>query len=410
MKSGKPTARSFTARASVLAGVFLFPLGFASVLFARQQNVLQDTLKREHVSELFEQGKRLEALPLVEEWLKANPRDDQMMVILAACLVDHAATLTDQDAAGKERLRARDLLNASWSLGNTSTLARNLSDLLKGLPESGAVTFSGNAQADQAIRSGEAAFSRRDYDEARKHYLQALQWDPRSYTATLFVGNSYDRQNQPDPAADWYGKAVALNPDIETAYRYYADLLAKQGDMKKARTMLIRAAVAEPYNRVVWRELRAWATLNHTDIREVYVSVPPESQLETPANGAGVFSTAWIAYRKARARWRVSGEFAKRYPGEAVYRHSLLEETEALMAAGDAVEEILRTVASASARLAEDPSAALLLKLSRADMIAPYVLFSLGDEGIGHDYSAYRTKGREKLERYLDEFVVPQPN
>jgi tetratricopeptide (TPR) repeat protein len=410
MKFDKAAARRFTMRAGVLAGALLFLPDLASELFARKQNVLQNPLKRKQVSELFEQGKRLEALPLAEELVKADPRDDQMMVILAACLVDHAATLTDQDAAGKERLRARELLNAAWNLGNTSTLARNLSDLLKRLPESGAVKFSDNAQADQAIRAGEAAFSRRDYEEARKRYMEALHWEPRSYSATLFIGNSYDRQNQAEKAAEWYGRAVGLNPDIETAYRYYADLLAKQGDMKKARTMLIRAAVAEPYNRIVWRELRAWAKLNHTDIREIYVSVPPESQLGAAANGAGDFSTAWVSYRKARENWRDNGGFAKRYPGEKAYRHSLLEEAEALQAAGDAAQEILRTDAVSAARLAGDPSAALLLKLCRADMIAPYVLFSLGDEGISHDYSAYRLKSREKLERYLDEFVVPQPN
>ena len=410
MKFEKPAAPRFTMRARMFAGALLFLLGSASELVARKQNVLQDPLERKQVNELFEQGKRLEALPLAEELVKANPRDDQMMVILAACLVDHAATLADQDAAGKERLRARELLNASWNLGNTSTLARNLSELLKRLPESGVVKFSDNAQADQAIRAGEAAFSSRDYEEARKYYLEALHWEPQSYSATLFIGNSYDRQNQVEKAAEWYGRAVGLNPDIETAYRYYADLLAKQGDMKKARTMLIRAAVAEPYNRIVWRELRAWAKLNHTDIREVYVSVPPESQLGATARRAGDFSTAWMAYRKAREKWRVNGEFGKRYPGEKAYRHSLLEETEALEAAGEAAQEILRTDVTAARRLAGDPSAASLLKLRRADMIAPYVLFSLGDEGIGHDYGAYRRKSREKLERYLDEFVVPQPN
>ena len=43
-----------------------------------------------------------------------------------------------------------------------------------------------------------------------------------------------------------------LNRDAETAYRYYADMLAKHGDMGKSRSMLIHAAVAEPYNKIVW--------------------------------------------------------------------------------------------------------------------------------------------------------------
>jgi len=45
--------------------------------------------------------------------------------------------------------------------------------------------------------------------------------------------------------------------------------------------------------------------------------------------------------------------------------------------------------------------------LHRADLIEPYVLFSLGDAGIARDYAAYRTRSRNKLEEYLDKFVVP---
>ena len=58
-----------------------------------------------------------------------------MLVALAACLVEHAAAVTDQEAAGKERLRARELLDAAWKLGNTSTLADPsvISDLLNSL-------------------------------------------------------------------------------------------------------------------------------------------------------------------------------------------------------------------------------------------------------------------------------------
>ena len=171
-----------------------------------------------------------------------------MLVALAACLVEHAATLQDQQAAGKERLRARDLLDTAWDLGNNSTLAMNLSQLLKQLPESGAIKFSDNPQAEQFMRAGEAAFSRRDFDEALKDYSKALELEPTNYSAALFTGNTYDRKNDFAKAAEWYERAIHLDPNVETAYRYYADMLARQGDMAKARAMLIQAAVAEPYN------------------------------------------------------------------------------------------------------------------------------------------------------------------
>jgi membrane protein required for beta-lactamase induction len=47
------------------------------------------------------------------------------------------------------------------------------------------------------------------------------------------------------------------------------------------------------------------------------------------------------------------------------------------------------------------------LKLDRAGLIEPYVLFSLGDTGIARDYAAYRAANRQKLEEYMDKFVVP---
>src|SRR6516164_5755004 len=63
--------------------------------------------RRQRALELFQQGKRLEALPLLESLVQTNPRDDEMLVALAAALVDRAATLSDEAAAAKDRFRAR---------------------------------------------------------------------------------------------------------------------------------------------------------------------------------------------------------------------------------------------------------------------------------------------------------------
>jgi hypothetical protein len=40
-------------------------------------------------------------------------------------------------------------------------------------------------------------------------------------------------------------------------------------------------------------------------------------------------------------------------------------------------------------------------------MIEPYVLLNAADEGIAQDYAGYREKNRDRLVRYLSEFVVP---
>jgi tetratricopeptide (TPR) repeat protein len=324
---------------------------------------------------------------------------------LAACLVDHAATLSDAESAGKERLRARDLLDKAWDLGNSSTLALNLSQLLKQLPESGAIKFSDNPQVEQAMRAGEAAFSRRDFDEALKNYSSALELEPHNYTAVLFTANTYDKQNEWAKGAEWYERAIQLEPNVETAYRYYADMLAKQGNMVKARSMLIHAAVAEPYNRMVWRELHAWATLNHTPIKAIYISVSMEEK-DKQAPRSPDISRVWRTYREVRANWQKGGQFKKHFPEEKEYRHSLPEESEALTAAARVLKQI-EAENDVTELVTSDQSLSLLMALCQAGLIEPYVLFSLGDAGIARDYDSYRAKSRQKLEEYMDKFVVP---
>ena len=226
--------------------------------------------KRQKATELFDQGKRLGALPLLEELVQTNPKGDAMLVALAASLVDHAATLTDEEAAGKERLRARNLLDKAWELGNTSPLAMNLFQLLRQLPANGSIKFSDDPQVEQFMRAGEAAFSLRAFDAALKNYSKALELEPKNSSAALFIGNTYDKQNEFAKAAEWYQRAIELDPNVETPYRYYADMLAKEGAMDKARAVLMQPAVAEPYNRIVWRELHAWANLNNTQVTSIY--------------------------------------------------------------------------------------------------------------------------------------------
>jgi len=378
--------------------IVLLAVGFSTRLVAQTGGDFSYQTRRQKASELFEQGKRLEALPLLEELVRTNPNDSPMLVALAACLIEHAATLPDQEGGGRERLRARELLDRAWDLGNHSTLAMNLSQLLKQLPENGGIKFSDNPQVEQAMRAGEAAFSRRDFNEALKDYSKALELEPGNYSAALFIGNTYDKQTAFAKGAEWYERAILLDPNVETAYRYYADMLAKKGDMAKARIMLIRAAVAEPYNRIVWRELHAWASLNRTRINEVLVGVPPTS--DTLA--------IWQAYRQVRARWQAGGEFKNRFPDEKEYRHSLAEESEALTTTAKNLER-LNSDKNFGELIRSDQSLGLLLKLYQADLIEPYVLFSLGDAGIARDYEGFRAKNRNRLEEYLDKFVVPPP-
>jgi len=363
-----------------------------------------DQAKRQAALTLFSQGKRLEALPLLEELVQKSPEDAELLVALAASLIEHAATLTDQDAAAKERFRARDLVQKGWALGNTSPLAENLRQLLGELPASGALKFSDNPAVEQVMDAGEAAFARRDFDEALKDYARALELEPTNYTAALFTANTYDKLNQFAKAGEWYERAARLDPNVETAYRYYADMLAKQGDMVKARAMLIHAAVAEPYNKIVWREIRAFAVINHTAFNIVYAGIPLV-RADSPKQVQDL-SSAWLTYYAVKKDWQKGSRFQKQLPQEPEYRHSLAEEAEAVNATIKVLEK-LKEDKKTTELVTNDPIASLLLKMNQAGLIDAYVLFSLGDDGIAKDYPVYRAKNRERLEAYMDKFVMP---
>jgi len=383
--------------------VLLVPLPLGAQAGADASNLV----KRQRAMALFNEGKRLEALPLLEDLAQKDPKDSEVLVALAASLVEHAATLTDADAAARERFRAKDLLRRAWGLGNTIPLAENLRQLLEELPAGGAIKFSDNPAVQQVMNAGEAAFARREFDEALKDYARALELEPANYTATLFTANTYDKKKDFAKASDWYERAIRLDPKIETAYRYYADMLAKEGDVAKARSMLIHAAVAEPYNKIVWREIRAWAIVNKTAFNIVVVGIPmlPRNDPATNGKEPADLSSAWRAYYTVKAEWKKGGRFQEQFPQEAQYRHSLPEESEALTAAAKVLERFKAD--AKTAKLVEDNPAALLLKLHEAGLIDPYVLFSLGDDGIAKDYLCYRAKNHDKLESYMDTFVMP---
>jgi tetratricopeptide (TPR) repeat protein len=400
--------------------VLLFVVVSTSSVLAQSHDPVHKT-KREQALWLFDQDRRLEALPLLEELSQKNPNDEDVAVTLAASLVTHAATLTDKQAAASERLRAKSLLEKS---GSNNTLAKNLLQVLNEMPDGLATQFSEDPAVEQAMLAGEAAFSRRDYDEAIKNYSRALELEPRNYAAMLFSGHTLFRKHDFAKAAEWYEKAIQLDPNIETAYRYYADMLGSRGDMPKARGMLIHAAVAEPYNRMVWRDLMTWAALNETRIDFRFAGVlsaptllqPPDSK--SPGKNDPLFevklfpqrpkdlSDAWRAYQSVRTDWKEGGKFKQHFPQEADYRHSLAEETEALTAEIRVLEKLKGDIETAEL-VTEDQSLLLLLKLHQAGVLEAYVLFRLGDESIAKDYAAYRARNRAKLEEYMEKFVVP---
>lgn len=363
--------------------------------------------ERHRAIDLFNQNKHLEALPLFEDLAGKDPADSDVLLGLATCLITHSSTLDDDQAAAQERLRARSLLLKAKELGNTSTLLENL---LQTIPADGVIHYS-QTPADQAMRRAEAAFGRQDFDEAIKNYSRVLELDPKNYSATLFIGDTYFTKGDFVQAGVWYERATQVDPNRETAYRYHSDMLIKQGEMEKARTKAIEAVVAEPYNPITWRALQYWARANNLQVRSIHITTKSSAG---PTDGKDINITldkdqsadvtaAWLGYAMIKAKWQ-SENFKKDFPNEKQYRHSLPEESQALSTAAAVVSGGEKDT---QAKKITDPDLAILLELYRARMIEPYVLLSAADQGISQDYDGYRARHRDRLEAYLNQFVVP---
>jgi tetratricopeptide (TPR) repeat protein len=360
---------------------------------------------------LHQMKEMLKALPLLEDLYAKNQHDVLVLEYLTTALLARSATQTDPSLATKDTVRAKAMIDRARALGDQSQLAENLSESLKNVTEKSTLSFSSKADVEAAMKAGEAAFAKNDFDEAIKDYKHAVELDPSNYFATLFVGDAYFSKKDFVPAGEWYTKAQVLDPDIETAFRYHADMLAKQGDYAGARKLCFEAIVASPYESKTWRQLVEWGKLAHVTPQRVHIetggSVTPTDKganITLDASQPVDVSAVWFAYNGTRALWR--DKFKQAYPNETQYRHSLAEEVDALTTAATVAEQTAGRKGSQA--IAKDPNIQLLLKIYHAKLLEPYVLLNGADQGIAQDYVAYRAANRPKLIEYLGTFVAPE--
>ncbi|HEY0386726.1 MAG TPA: tetratricopeptide repeat protein, partial [Pyrinomonadaceae bacterium] len=215
--------------------------------------------ERQRAMQLFEQSKFTEALPLLEKLAAANPSDVLVMERLGWATLVIAGSMKDAQERQQARERARKALLRAKELGDKSDLLRIGLEQLSN-PDPADAAFSGNKEADAAMREGEEAHTRGDLDKAIAAYQRALQLDPKLYMAALFTGDMYFKKgyNESDATAkealmqkagEWFARAIAIDPNIETAYRYWGDALMTVNKMTEAKDKYVDAIIAEPYNR-----------------------------------------------------------------------------------------------------------------------------------------------------------------
>lgn len=399
------------------AGLTLFLLCslFASAAPARpatNQGGADLAAMRERAAQFVKEHRYVEALPLLEKIALAAPRDGETMFTLSFCHLANAKILKTPEARRQSRLKARAAALKAQELGVRHTL---LTSILEAVPPDGGPddAYSANADADAAMRDGEAAYAQGELDAAVVAYQKALAHDPKLYSAALFAGDMYFKKHDFAKAAEWFDRAIKIDPDRETAYRYSASPLMEQKKFDEARARYVEAVIAEPYNRMSWSGLNRWASESGA-ARLSHPRVEPPASVEqsgdgqinmtlqaAPGDKLDDGSAAWTAYALTRAVWRME-KFAKEYPREKSYRHTLREEADAMRSAVEGV----KTQQKEGRVKRLDPMLANLLKLDADGLLEAFILLARPDDGIAQDYPEYRKANRDKLRRYLNEYVT----
>lgn len=400
-----------TSRLTKILSLFLL-FCFVAPLHAQEQD------ERRIAFEMFAKQRFDEVVPRLEKLADENPNDGEIIGKLGLAVMLRAISLTDEEKHRKERVRARSLMVRAKALGYTDDLLElALSSIAPDGSEVADKSYSENKEADALIREGGRAFARHDYEAALKAYVRAAELDPQLYYAPLFAGDAYLQQGKFTEAGEWYTRAIRLQPDTETAYRYWGNALMRQGNLAAAREKYIEAIIAEPYNGYVWRNgIVRWAeatrtTLGHPRIetgtnisqtKDNQMTITIDPQMLTDKSNDG--RSAWMIYGLARAAWTANdnASFRKAYPAEKEYRHSLAEEAGALRMVVENVRQQQKE--RKIKKLA--PELEQLVRIHDEGLLEAYVLFAGADEGIAQDYAEYRKTNRDKLRRYLFEYVT----
>jgi len=347
-----------------------------------------------------------------ERYIAAHPADAQGPLFYGFSLHSQSEATDEPSEARRVRLKARQQLVAAQKLGATDPL---MTDLLKSIPADGAPIAKPPLANDRAVATlmadAEKAYARGDYLKAAQLHQEALEADPKNYPAALFCGDAYFGAKIYDLAAKWFAKAVAINPDIETAHRYWADALEHQGKYPDATREYVEAVVAEPYNGMTRERFKEYKERCRPALKGATMRLPSagvvlkNGKVEIQVNGKDdPFAIALgLCYASACANVR-SKDFSKLYPGENKPRRSLPEEVAGLRAMNRMATEIAAAKtepANSDEKAKWQPALNTLAQIERDGLLEAYALLERPDQDLARDYVAYRAAHRDLLVRFV---------
>lgn len=351
--------------------------------------------------QFFEQKRYVEALPHFELLVKAIPDNPKLRFLYGFCLVAQSKQTDDAELAKQSSAKALEQFKTAKQLGYKDEMNDALISILSGESSGENESYSKNPEANKLVAQGENYFAQSKYEESIKAFQKALELDPNIYAAALSMGDCYVFKKDWANAEKSYQKAIAIDPTRETAYRYSATPFMKQKKYDEARDRYIESWITEPYSRMSPNGITQWAEVTGAKLGHPKVTFPEieinESGQVTMAAPVGKtdYNSEWKTYIATRVSWRKE-KFAKAFPNEKQYRHTLQEELEAI-----------RTVLkSAKEEKSANAQFDILQKLDNEGLLESYILMAQADEGIAEDHADYLKNNRPKLRQYVLNYVI----
>lgn len=353
---------------------------------------------------LYQQERYAEALPYMQILVEAAPDSPEIRFAYGRCLLGTSKQVSNVEEAQKLSAKALDEFVKAKALGSKNPDLDGFIRLLSGkaVASSTSPAYSSNKEADKLMVEGENYFAQSKYDDAIKKFEKALALDPKIYQAAVSGGDSYVAKSDWANAEKWYQRGIAIDPTRETAYRYSATPFMRQNKHDLALERYIEAFITEPYNNMARRGIAQWADVTGAKLGHPKLDIPKVSfdangklASDSPKDVNEPTASHWAPYIATRESWRKE-KFAKAFPKESEYRHSVQEEAEAL-----------RSVIKASeTSKATDPQLKVLAKLDAEGLIEAFVLMALADKGIAADHPEFLKNNRPKLRQYVSNYVI----
>ena len=190
----------------------------------------------------YDRREHLRALECLEQALRANPNDPEVLFLLARAY----AALNDPRTVDVLRkcVAVDPKLHDAWEALGQELLKR------KAFAEAIA-TFEGYVQTSPDhplphILLGEALMQRHDLPGALSEFQRAVQLAPRLARAQFSVGFIYKEMGQNELARRFLQEALQLDPNLALANFHLAELLSEQDQLEEARRLFERSVRIKP--------------------------------------------------------------------------------------------------------------------------------------------------------------------